>query len=124
MVRVRSLPTFSKPVEGATTGICSHKEFLKLDDLIPKQMKKLEEPFVSPQIFFFFFFLVQGIFLSYFLLFCMSHWLNLFITVSDIIMGRLSERGTMSSTWLILYLGVKRPFCKEKTVSVQLIMDE
>lgn len=54
----------------------------------------------------------------------MSHWLNLFITVSDIIMGRLSERGTMSSTWLILYLGVKRPFCKEKTISVQLIMDE
>lgn len=54
MVRVQSLPTFSKPVEGATTGICSHKEFLKLDDLIPKQMKKLEEPFVSPQIFFFF----------------------------------------------------------------------
>lgn len=54
MVRVRSLPTFNKSLEGATTGICSHKEFLKLDDLIPKQMKKLEEPFVSPQIFFFF----------------------------------------------------------------------
>lgn len=44
---------FNKPVEWLPEknllkyGICSHKEFIKLDNLISQQMKGLEEPFVS-----------------------------------------------------------------------------